>query len=104
MDYYGPSGSGDGRNPIGCKGFFTKLNVDEKIIAHIKSQMSLLHEYMTSNRGGNQSAQRKSTLADRLKELVYTLCDAFKLSEYVLKSPFKYLLRRIDAFQLLKYA
>jgi len=79
MKYFGPSGSGDGKNPIGCKGFFAKVNVEKKEVEHVEAQVGLFHEYMKSKRGGKD--QKNTIAADRLYELVTTLCNAFKLSE-----------------------
>jgi hypothetical protein len=81
MTYFGPSGSGDGRNPVGCKGFFRKLNSTEMEMDQIKSSAGLFQEFMSSKRGGNDRAKKNSTLADRLFEFIIILCSAFKLSE-----------------------
>ena len=82
MKYYGPTGHGDGRNPIGCKGFFQTLNVTPPEIENIQTQMGQFKEFMSSKRGADDGSQKTTSLSDSLFELVTKLCAAFKLSEH----------------------
>jgi hypothetical protein len=80
MLYFGPTGSGDGTNPIGCKGFFSRHDINQREIEVIKSQLSCFQEYIFSKKS-NQRSETRNTLADRLFSVVTTLCNAFQLSE-----------------------
>ena len=80
MSYYGPTGSGDGVNPVGCREFFSQHNINEKDIEHIQYQMSCFQEHVFSKKADERS-ETKNKLADRLYEIITTLCDAFQLSE-----------------------
>ncbi len=79
--YFGPTGSGDGRNPVGCKGFFDLLGTTKKDIDLIEEQGERFNEYMQSQRGNTPTMQRINTLSDRLNEFLKTICTAFRLSE-----------------------
>ena len=81
MAYYGPTGSGDGRNPMGCMRFFKLLDVSKSEVENIESQVSEFNSLMSSKRANGPEVEKRSTLTDRLNELVLTLCNAFKLSE-----------------------
>lgn len=80
MSYFGPTGSGDGRNPVGCKGFFQKLNCNVKEMDEVRSAVEMFQEYMSSKRS-NDRDKKNSTLADRLYTLITALSAAFRLSE-----------------------
>lgn len=82
MNYYGPSGHGDGRNPVGCKGFFQTLDITLLEIETIQTQMGQFKEFMSSKRGADDRSQKRTSLSDSLFELVTKLCAAFKLSEH----------------------
>lgn len=81
MGYFGPTGSGNGRSPVGCKGFFQRFKLEEKQIEEVISSVKQFQDHMSSKRGGNSKAKKNATLADRLTDLITMLCSAFKLSE-----------------------
>ena len=81
MTYFGPTGAGNGRNPVGCKGFFNKLQTSTEEMDMICSAANSFHDYINSKRGASSKAKKNSTLADRLHDLIMKLSSAFKLSE-----------------------
>lgn len=81
LRYFGPTGVGDGKNPIGCKSYFDLLGTNTKEVKFIQSQLEQFNDYMQSKRGNNTEMQRNNTIAERLYDLLSTLCSAFRLSE-----------------------
>jgi hypothetical protein len=78
--YFGPTGSGDGANPVGCREFFARHGITQKEIDLVRTQISCFQEYMFSKKSDERSETR-NTLAERLFSVVTTLCTAFQLSE-----------------------
>lgn len=80
--YFGPNGSGDGKKPIGCIRFFESVEVTKGSIDIILDHVSVLVQFMSSNRG-NALADERRKLTDRLSKFMNMLCSALRNPEYV---------------------
>jgi Fanconi anemia group J protein len=78
--YFGPTGSGDGKKPIGCQRFFESFKTTKELIDLTHQNISDFMKYMNTKRG-NPRADERRKLADRVCKLIIMLCSAFKSPE-----------------------
>lgn len=79
--YFGPTGSGDGKKPIGCQRFFESINTTIEHITVTVENISDFMKFMNTKRG-NPRADERRKLADRVCKLITMLCNAFKSPEH----------------------
>jgi hypothetical protein len=78
--YFGPTGSGDGKKPIGCQRFFESINISKDMIDLTVQNISDFMQFMNTKRG-NPRADERRKLADRVCKLITMLCNSFNSPE-----------------------
>lgn len=82
--HFGPSGYGMKGIPIGCKNFFSEINMVEKDVEKYMEFIVTLEEYMSSKSGDLENAKTQDlmNMGERVVKFVSDLCVAFTSPEH----------------------